>query len=50
MLKILKNLDTVYNGHFDEVVWVAKPDDYRIRAKLFEELREELPLVRFTSG
>ena len=51
MMKILRNLEVVYNvRQFDEVVWVSKPADFRIKAELFDELREELPQVKFVEG
>ena len=44
------NLDKIYNAHFHEICWCAKPEDFRIKYKQYEEMRRKFPRVKFHPG
>lgn len=50
MIKILKNLSTVYAGKFDEIVFVAKPEAFKMKEDLFADLKKSVPNIRFHEG
>lgn len=50
MVQILKNLTTVYAGKFDEVVFVAKTEAFKVKRDLFLDLKKSVPNIRFHEG
>lgn len=50
MIRILKNLSTVYDGEFDEIVFVAKPEAFKMKEDLFVDLKKSVPKIQFHEG